>query len=369
MIGHTTLASLATLRSFRSKRFSSFDPTGGNHDWWDVAPGETVTIAETDAPGCIKHIWMTTNCEAQAYLRRLVIRMYWDGEETPSVECPLGDFFGLGHGLMKEFISLPLQMSPQDGRAFNCWFPMPWSDGMRVTVTNECENEGLWLYFYLDWEQYDSPEETRDLGRFHAQWRRVNPTEGYEIEGGPDMSDPPAWQQAYHFGLKNTDGADNYVILDAKGRGHYVGCHLDIDCFAREKNDWYGEGDDMIFIDGEAWPPSLHGTGTEDYVNMAFCPRTEHSAPYHGLILYNEGEGWPWKGKQTVYRYHVEDPVAFSESIRVTIEHGHANKLANDYASTAYWYQVEPHAPFPALPPAEARLPRLSEPGYEYGKG
>lgn len=368
MIGNTTLSNLATLRDFRSKRFSSFDRTGGNHDWWDLAAGETFAIAETDAPGCVKHIWMTTLCEAPAYLRRLVVRMYWDGEETPSVECPLGDFFGLGHGLQKNFNSLPLQFSPQDGRAMNCWFPMPFSEGMRITITNESETEGAWIYFYIDWEEYASTEPTKYLARFHAQWRRENPTEGYEIPGGPDMSDPKAWQKAYHFDLKNTDGADNYVILDARGRGQFVGCHLDIDCYERQLNDWYGEGDDMIFVDGESWPPSLHGTGTEDYVNMAFCPREECSTPYHGLILYNEGVGWPWKGKQTVYRYHIEDPIAFKESICVTIEHGHANKLSNDVSSTAYWYQMEPHSAFPTLLPVAQRLPRPDEPKYEYGK-
>lgn len=368
MIGNTTLSNLAKLRDFRSKRFSSFDRTGGNHDWWDLEAGQTLAIADTASAGCVKHIWMTTNCEAPAYLRRLVIRMYWDGEETPSVECPLGDFFGLGHGLQRNFTSLPLQFSPEDGRAMNCWFPMPFSDGMRITVTNECETEDAWIYFYIDWEEYTGAEKTADFARFHAQWRRENPTEGYEIPGGPDMSDPKVWQKAYHADLKNTDGNDNYVILDAKGRGHFVGCHLDIDCFERQLNDWYGEGDDMIFVDGESWPPELHGTGTEDYVNLAFGPRQEYNAPYHGLILYSEGVGWPWKGKQTVYRYHIEDPIAFKESIRVTIEHGHANKLSNDVSSTAYWYQVEPHGEFPPLLPAADRLPHLDEPKYEYGK-
>ena len=119
----------------------------------------------------------------------------------------------------------------------------------------------------------------------------------------------------------------------------------------------------MIFIDGEPWPPALHGTGTEDYFNMAFCPREEYCAPFHGLTLYSGNKDWNWKGKNSMYRYHIEDPIRFHESIRVTIEHGHANKLTNDYSSTAYWYQTEPHAPFPNLLPLEARLPRPNEPG------
>jgi hypothetical protein len=363
MIGNTTLSSLATLRSFRSRRFSSFDRTGGNHDCWHVQPGETKVMAQAQVPGCVKHIWVTTMSKEPAYLRRVVIRMYWDGEDKPSVECPLGDFFGMGHGLTKNFVSLPLQMSPQDGRGFNCWFPMPFSHEMRIEIENESESEQMALFFYVDWEEYPTEEPVKGLARFHAQWRRENPTAGYEIPGAPVRAEnEAAWRQAYWEGLKNTDGNGNYTILEAEGRGHYVGCHLDIDCFAREKSDWYGEGDDMIFVDGEAWPPELHGTGTEDYVNMAFCPRQEYSAPYHGLILYNEGKGWLFKGKQTVYRYHIEDPIAFQKSIRVTIEHGHANKLSNDYASTAYWYQLEPHAPFPELPKVHARLPRPDEP-------
>jgi hypothetical protein len=157
----------------------------------------------------------------------------------------------------------------------------------------------------------------------------------------------------------NTNGADNYVILEAEGRGKYVGCNLNIDVFDRQANDWYGEGDDMIFIDGEPWPPCLHGTGTEDYFNTAECPAEEFNAPWHGITVYsgNETDG-KWAGKNSMYRFHVLDPIHFTKSIKVTIEHGHANKLSNVYSSTAYWYQSEPHMLFPALPGAEARLPR-----------
>ena len=154
---------------------------------------------------------------------------------------------------------------------------------------------------------------------------------------------------------QNPTGEGNYVILDAHGRGHYVGCHLDIDVFERQVNDWYGEGDDMIFIDGHL---AMHGTGTEDYFNTAYCPRTEYCAPYHGLTLYSGTPEWPWSGRNSVYRYHIADPIHFHESIKVTIEHGHANKLSNDYSSTAYWYQLEPHRPFPSLPAVAKRLPR-----------
>ena len=159
------------------------------------------------------------------------------------------------------------------------------------------------------------------------------------------------------WGQANLDGAHNYVILEAQGKGHYVGCHLDVDCFARGKNDWWGEGDDMIIIDGEPFP-RLYGTGSEDYFNTAFCPKTEYYTPYQGVTVNSGDADWPWKGKNSLYRFHIEDPIYFEQSIKVTIEHGEANCLSNDYSSTAYWYQSEPHLPFPALLPVEQRLPR-----------
>ena len=145
------------------------------------------------------------------------------------------------------------------------------------------------------------------------------------------------------------------MILEAIGKGHYVGCNINI-LNLRESNkwDWPGEGDDMIFIDGEEWPPTLHGTGTEDYVNMAWCPQQEYSAPYHGIILGGKDN---WKGKITYYRYHIQDPIMFEKSIRVTIEHGHNNHRSDDWSSTAYWYQAEPHQPFLNLLDVSKRLP------------
>jgi len=290
------------------------------------------------------------------YARTTVLRMFWDGASTPCVEAPIGDFFGIGHGIVKDFWSLPLSMSPQDGRGFNCFFPMPFAYGSRIEVANESD-AAMIFYFYVDYEEHERLDE--GLCRFHAQWRRENPTQGW-AEGRYD--DNIAAGQFGELRKKvwstpNLDGKDNYVILEAEGRGHYVGCNLNIDCSSRQVNDWYGEGDDMIFIDGEVWPPSLHGTGTEDYFNTAFSPRTEFCTPYHGVTVYSGTEEWPWKGKNSLYRFHIEDPVMFERSIRVTIEHGHANSLSNDYSSTAYWYQTEPHAPFPPLPPAVERLP------------
>jgi hypothetical protein len=355
MIGYGTLAGLARLRPGVSRRrASSFDATGGNHDWWDFEPGGMRTIAEIEGPGCVKHIWMTMWSEDSHMLRKVLLRAWWDDEERPSVEVPIGDFFGLGHGLCRNFASLPLQMSPEDGRGFNCWFPMPFQSGARFAVTNEAEAPYR-LYFYIDYESYAAKTSMAEFGRFHAVWRRENPTAGW--------ADPSLRWEDHHdemwqaWQTPNVTGKDNYVILEAEGRGHYVGCHLDVDCFSRQANDWYGEGDDMIFVDEQPWP-GIHGTGTEDYFNTAYCPTQEYHAPYHGLILYQGTGDWKWRGKNTLYRYHIEDPIFFERSIRVTIEHGHANKLSNDYASTAYWYQTEPHKPFSPMLPVQERLPR-----------
>ncbi len=211
-----------------------------------------------------------------------------------------------------------------------------------------------------------------ELAYFHAQWRRENPTRGW---GHKDLKGPANKKNLeWYWKTPNTTGDGNYVILEATGRGQYVGCHLDIDCFAREKNDWYGEGDDMIFIDGEPWPPSLHGTGTEDYFSGAYCPHEVFHTPYAGITQYSGSptwteHDWPFRGKNSMYRFHIEDPIRFERSIRVTIEHGHNNKLTNDYSSTAYWYQFEPHAPFPKLPPAKQRLARPDWPPFEAGQG
>ncbi len=358
-MGYGTLATLPVLRDARSKRISSWATDGRNHDCWRFEPGETKTLGEIDGPGCIKHIWMTIGSQEHAFPRKIVLRAWWDGEDEPSIEVPIGDFFGIGHGIRKNFTSLPLTMSPQEGKGFNCFFPMPFNEHARFEVESECE-EGLNFYFYLDHELYEEPLGD-DVARFHAQWRRENPTDGWVPEEGLSR------EEIIHRrgDIQNLDGAGNYVILEAEGRGHYVGCNLNIDCFARDKNDWYGEGDDMIFIDGEDFPPSLHGTGTEDYFSTAYSPRQEFNAPYHGLTLYSGTDAWPYKGKNSMYRFHIEDPVHFRESIEVSIEHGHGNNLTNDYSSTAYWYQTEPHASFPALLPVEERLPRPDEPQYE----
>lgn len=360
------LGDLARLRDYESRRLSSWDRSGGNRDFLLIPPGERVTFGAIEGAGIVRHLWMTMLSlpEERDELRQTVLRIFWDGESSPSVEVPLGDFFGIGFGLRRNFVSQPLQMSPEDGRGFNCWFPMPFAAGARF----ELENQGAHLrvfYFYVDYEEHRSID--ADLGRFHAWWNRRNPTAGTAGEDGFTRADygynearatGPGFAIAGPWQKPNLTGERNYFLLDIRGNGHYVGCNLNIDVFERQVNDWYGEGDDMIFIDDEPWPPRLHGTGTEDYFNTAFCPKQEYCAPYHGLTVYSGTDEWSWSGKNSMYRFHVEDPIRFRKSIRVSLETGHNNALANDYSSTAYWYQVGRTDPLPKLPPAEERIAR-----------
>lgn len=363
------LENLFHLSDSRSRRVSSFDRSGGNHDWVDIQPGETWTLMDEEGCGIIRHIWMTCGVgkdgvEEAHYLRKLTLRMFWDHEEEPSVEAPLGDFFGQVFGLRRNYHNAAFAVNPEDGRGLNCFFPMPFRQHARITVHNECEN-ACNLYFYVDYESLPGLKD-EDTGYFHCCFRRERDTAGWAprkpglfdqkagVPGQPPWY-PKAWLTA------NTDGKDNYLVLDAVGKGKFVGCNMGVDVFERQANDWYGEGDDMFFIDGEAWPPSLHGTGTEDYFSTAFGPTQEYHAPYSGLTLYSgEKAGFRYGGKNAMYRLHILDPIHFERSLRFSIEHGHANKLSNDYCSTAYWYQTEPHKPFEPYPDVEGRLPRVS---------
>ena len=366
-----SLDSLFVLNSCKSKRKSSYDVTGGNHDWMDFEPGECKTFADIEGPGIIRHIWCTClaskdNANEEAYtLRKLVLRIYWDDETEPSVEAPLGDFFGVGFGLLKSYFCEAFSINPQDGRGMNCYFPMPFAKRARLTLQNDCVNHCN-FYFYVDYEEYETLP-PGELGYFHAQWNREENTRGWApLEPGlldrekANVPEEPAWVPKAWM-VKNTDGKDNYVILEAEGKGKFVGCNLNIDVFEPQANEWYGEGDDMFFIDGEPWPPSLHGTGTEDYFCTAFGPSTEYCSLYSGITRYSGDEaGFKYGGKNSMYRHHIKDPVYFEKSLVFSIEHGHANKLSNDYSSTAYWYQLEPHKTFQPLPDTEGRLPRVN---------
>ena len=316
---------LANEQPYKAMRQSSFDPSGGNADGrqdWPIQPGETRDMAVIEGPGAITHIWVTIASSDPEHLRNLVLRMYWDGEEQPSVECPIGDFFGLGWAKYYQYSSMPIQIGTMNG--LNCFWRMPFSDGARITVTNDGPIAVGAFYYYVNYQVFDAAPESPL--RFHAQYRQEYPC---------------------------TPGR-NYTMLEARGRGHYAGVNLSIH---NRANGWWGEGDDMIYVDGETFP-SLHGTGSEDYFCGAWCYGEAFSNLYFGCPLRGEhkaNEYW------NVYRYHIEDPVPFTESIRVTIEHGHDNDRNDDFSSVAYWYQTEPHAPFPALPEAAARMPEAAE--------
>ena len=347
----------ATLVDARTHRASSYDRRGGNRDRLSLSAGETAVLLDAEGPGCITHIWMTPASIEEFYLRKLLLRMYWDEEESPSVLVPLGDFFGMGHGQTMTFWSLPLVMAPSAGHGLNCYFAMPFRKHARIEVTSECFCSETRLYYNIDYETWQQPRE--ELGLFHAQWRRENPCDG--IVEPPEMST----STFLHAGTNSSD-AGNYLILEAEGRGHYVGCNLNIHNLRPGKGDganWPGEGDEMMRIDGKEWPVSIHGTGMEDYFNTAWGPNERFSSPFFGIA---KAGGADWSGKSSWFRFHLLDPVRFRESLRVSIEHGHANRRSDDYSSTAYWYQEEQHKPFGILP-VEERLPRADYPELEPG--
>ncbi len=343
------LSELYLTKQGKRRRLSSYDRSGGNDDRYHIKPGETIEFASIKGSGIIRHIWMTMLSDSDPrpqvsnLNRKVYLSFYWDDETNPSVLAPVGDFFGMGHGITKNFVSAPLQMSPGEGKGFNSWWPMPFRKGARLCVTNEGEDD-LLFYFYVD---YEEREIEKDALYFHALWHREVPTKGKNPKEFKNHNE-------YCFGGENKTGDENYVILHAVGKGHYCGCNINIHNLSRDdKWDWIGEGDDMIFIDGDK-TPTLHGTGTEDYVNTAWCPQEEYSAPYHGIILGGERN---WKGKISYYRYHILDPIMFDKEIKVTIEHGHANHRSDDWSTTAYWYQSEPHMHHEPILAKRERMP------------
>jgi len=338
---------LTQAQDYVLKRASSFDRSGGNADYRQVAPGQTLTILDVDGPATITHLWITLSSPEAYHLKKLVLRMYWDHETSTSVETPLGDFFGLGLGDYHIWESELLSVA--NDRALNSFFPMPFQKHALITLTNEGRDRLDALYFNLDYRAYSRPLPEGTL-YFHAQFRQAQPNHGWTVDwtdnGNPKVND-----------ARNLDGKDNYVWLEATGRGHYVGVTMSV---LQNQDDWWGEGDDMFFIDGEKIP-SINGTGSEDYFLGAYG-FGDHAFSYRLF-------GAPVKGEEragsrsSVYRFHLDSPVTFTKSLRATIEHGHANHRSDNYYSVAYWYQTEPHAPFPALPPVEQRIPRLQPVG------
>ena len=330
----------------RSRRVSSYDESGGNQDWLGPVPdGETRTLADIDGAGVVKHIWITiAPPPGQLSRNDIILRMYWDGEEEPSVEAPIGPFFGQGWEENYTYSSMPLAVGPRGGRALVSYFQMPFAENARIEIENQTGRKINKFYYYIDYAAMDELPEGK--ARFHAQYRQnvvgAPPHGENEWRSLPDRPYPD-----------NTTGERNYLIADIEGKGHFVGVNYYVHS---PTTIWYGEGDDMFFIDGEEWPASLHGTGTEDYFNTSWVPKTIYEHPFYGYARVNEGSGW--LGRTHSYRFHVTDPVYFNESLRFSIEHGHANQLTLDLRSVAYWYQEEPHKPFPPLPSAEEREPK-----------
>ena len=372
-IGYSALKDLTRMRDVKTRQVSSWDRTGGNRDYVSIGQGEVRDLADIHGAGCITHLWIGTGWELddKYFLRRLLLRIFWDDEDEPSVETPLGDFFGVGHAIAKSYPGWPVNMVlglhkavPGEGApvAMNCYFQMPFATRARVQIVNECTTDVPYFFYHVDYELHEKLGP--DVLRFHAQWRRENPTDGLNARG-EDLSklevDKDIWP------MSNLSGQGNYVILEAEGQGHYIGCNLSVDNLDIGERapktplgapmEWWGEGDAMIFIDGEEWPPALHTDGTESYFGFCFGMRNL-ALPYSGTSLDEFREKFPHGRKLTAYRYHIEDPVVFHKSIRVTVEHGHANIRSNDYSSVAYWYQTEPHKPFPPMLPPEQRLPR-----------
>ena len=341
------LFEMARLRNYRTHRSSSWDRTGGNRDAVPVEPGASATVLDVTGAGVVTHLWFTISSQDAMHLKNLVLRAWWDGENSPSVEAPIGDFFGLGLGEYFLYQSALLVVAPV--KALNAYFQMPFASSARITVTNEGKVRTGSLYYAVDYVTL--PSLPADVGRFHAQYRQAAPCRGWTNDwtnnGSPGINEK-----------KNLDGKDNYVFFEAEGRGHFIGVTHAV---LQNQNGWFGEGDDMIFIDGDAMP-TISGTGSEDYYNGAWdfgmqaFANMHQGAPY---VVDPERIG----GRYCLYRWHTESPITFEKSIRVTIEHGHANHRSDDFYSVGYWYQTEPHAAFPKLPTAEDRIPKMFDPG------
>jgi hypothetical protein len=307
------MSSLSQIRNnVKSKRTSSFDKTGGNDDsFLGLKNGEKVSILDLKkGAGIVNHIWITISQDTLSR-NNIIIRMYWDGNSFPSVEAPLGSFFGNGWNEKYKFTSVPLSVTP--GLSYVSYFAMPFSKGARIEIENQTGTKLREIYYYVDYTEMDKLP--KNSGRFHA-W--------YNHE----------FAQAQPKGTgKNIDGKYNYLFANITGRGEFVGVNYYVNA---PQSDWYGEGDDMIFIDGDTIP-TLNGTGTEDFFNTSWCPRVLVQHPYFGYPRVTDGKDF--LGCTHIYRFFITDPIHFEKSCKLTIEHGTNNDLTLDLSSVAYWYQ------------------------------
>ncbi|WP_309122052.1 DUF2961 domain-containing protein [Paenibacillus sp.] len=345
-LGNLSLLSDAETRSISAENFTgekgkggmAAEGTGANAArdlgvGWKVSPsiqlkgGSTATLADIVGPGVIQHIWLTVHPKQW---RNLILRFYWDDEDNPSVEVPVGDFFCNGWCERANVNSMPIAVNPAGG--FNSYWKMPFRKSAKVTMENRSD-EDAWLYYQFDYALTQVPDH---CAYFHAQWRRSNPL-GYK---------------------------EVHTILDGvRGQGHYVGTYL---AWQVNNNGWFGEGEIKFFMDGDKEFPTICGTGTEDYFGGAWNwehPQGEYgtySTPFLGMHQVIKPDGL-YRANQRfgMYRWHVMDPIRFKSDLRVTIQAlgwrsgGRYLPLQDDIASVAYWYQSEPHAALPPLPSAD----------------
>lgn len=336
-----SLSDVATIKEgARTKRVSSYDRSGGNGDNISkIQPGESKTIFDVKGAGIITHIWITIAPRPEKLNRSdIILKMYWDGNDQPSVHAPIGPFFGQGWNESYDYTALPLSVGPAGGTGMISYFQMPFAKGARIVIENQADIAIDAFYYYVDYEEVD--QLPAGAGRFHAWFNR-------QITEAPETGENE-WEALHKYG-KNEDGKNNYVFADIQGTGQFVGVNYYVQ---NPSPMWYGEGDDMFFIDGEQ-KPSLHGTGTEDYFNTSWCPKSVYLHPFYGYPRVASGEtGWFYRTH--MYRFHITDPIRFSKSLKATIEHGHANVLTLDLASVAYWYTKEARG-VPAIPDKEHR--------------
>ncbi|HJN14048.1 MAG TPA: glycoside hydrolase family 172 protein [Armatimonadota bacterium] len=297
---------------------------------WKVRPcitlpaESTTTLAEIEGPGIIQHIWITV--DPKAY-RDCILRMYWDDEETPSVEVPLGDFFCCGHSQRVKINSMPVSVNPSGG--FNLYFPLPFRKSAKITIENQRWEDIGGFFYQFDYQLTDVPA---DAAYLHAQWRRS---------------------------LGTREEPEHLMLDGVIGKGQYVGTYL---AWTQFSDGWWGEGEIKFFMDGDKEFPTICGTGTEDYFGGAWCFGDTYSTPFLGYPLWQREEGKV--PKHGLYRWHIMDPIRFDEDLNVTIQelgwwpNGRYEPLTDDICSTAYWYQAEPHGAFPAMLPLELRWSR-----------